>query len=243
MNYFLQGFAYMSNIALLIAGGVGARMNSAIPKQFITVYDKPIIVYTLEKFQNHPAIDEICVVCLDGWEHVLKSYAKQYNITKLSHVTTGGMTGQESIKNGLDLLNKYYTEDSVVLIHDAIRPNISADIISNCISTINTKGSCVVVIPCNEAMLVSSDMECSSESYPRDLLKRTQTPQGASLRTLLNLHQKALTRGITNSVATCTLMVEVGDQIFFSPGSEKNIKLTSPDDIDIFKALLRLDSK
>ena len=226
------------NIALIIAGGIGARMKQAIPKQFMTVFDKPIIAYTMEKFEIHPAIDVIAVVCLEGWENILLSYAKQYNITKLKHIIPAGKVGQESIKNGIFELEKYYKGDDIVLIHDAIRPNVSKDIISDCISTIIQNGASVSVIPCNEAMMIDNNSLYSTKEYPRDMLKRTQTPQGAKLSKLLEIHDKAKKLNITQSVATCTLMVEVGEKIYFSSGSEKNIKITTQDDIDIFKALI-----
>lgn len=229
----------MSTIALIIAGGVGARMQQAIPKQFMTVFDKPVIAYTMEKFENHPAIDVIAVVCLDGWENILSSYAKQYKISKFKHIFPAGAVGQESIKNGIMGLAEHYDEDSVVLIHDAIRPNLSEDNISDCISSIEKNGFTVVVVPCNEAMMETYDFESSEKSFPRDNLKRTQTPQGARLGQLVELHKKAKEKGILNSVATCTLVTEVGDKIYFSAGSPKNIKITTPEDIDIFKALLK----
>jgi len=232
----------MTNIALIIAGGVGARMKQSIPKQFMTVFDKPIIAYTMEKFQKHPSIDVISVVCLQGWENILESYAKQYNITKLKHIVPSGSVGQESIKNGITELEKHYKDDDIVLIHDAIRPNLSEDIISECIAVTKQKGCAIVVVPCQEAMLETQDKISSSSSYPRDNLKRTQTPQGFRLGTILNAHKKALELGITNSVASCTLMIETGEKVYFSNGSEKNIKLTTPEDIEIFKALLKGDN-
>ncbi|EHK0269548.1 2-C-methyl-D-erythritol 4-phosphate cytidylyltransferase [Campylobacter coli] len=228
------------NIALIIAGGIGARMNQSIPKQFMSINDKPIIIYTLEKFEKHPAIDEIVVVSLNGWENLLLSYAKQFKITKLRYITKGGASGQESIKNGILKLKEFYSDDDIVLIHDAIRPNVSEEIISDAIRVINEKGSAVSVIPCNEAMLVSNDDGINSrQTYDRQKLKRTQTPQGATLKALKNLHDKAEKMGIKDSVATCTLMIETGGEIYFSIGSEKNIKITTMDDIDIFKALLK----
>ncbi len=229
----------MKNIGLIIAGGVGARMQQAVPKQFMTVFDKPIIAYTMEKFENHPAIDVIAVVCLEGWDNILASYAKQYNITKLKHIFPAGSTGQESIKNGIMGLAQHYNSDDIVLIHDAIRPNLSKDIISDCVGTIENHGFTVVVVPCNEAMMETYDFESSEKAFPRDNLKRTQTPQGAKLGQLVELHNKAKEMGITNSVATCTLVTETGGKIYFSAGSGKNIKITTPEDIDIFKALLK----
>lgn len=231
----------MTTIGLIIAGGVGARMQQAIPKQFMTVFDKPIIAYTMEKFENHPAVDVIAVVCLDGWDNILASYAKQYNITKLKHIFPAGSVGQESIKNGIMGLAEHYGDDAIVLIHDAIRPNLSKDVISDCIAVTKQHGNAIVCIPCQEAMLETVDKISSNSSYPRDNLKRTQTPQGFKLKTIVDAHKKAAELGITNSVASCTLMIEIGEKVYFSAGSEKNIKLTTPEDIEIFKALLRGD--
>lgn len=228
----------MANIALLIAGGSGNRMHQDIPKQFLTVNERPVIVYTLEAFEKHPEIDAIAVVCIDGWQQVLMAYAKQFNISKLSHVVTGGKNGQDSIRNGIFELEKHYGKDDLVLIHDAIRPMVSSEIISDNIRVAKEKGNAITVIPCAEAMLQTEDGEVSSGTYPRDSLKRTQTPQAFKLGEICQLHRDALDSGITNSIASCTLMIEMGKQVYFSQGSEKNIKLTTLEDIDIFKALL-----
>lgn len=229
----------METIALLIAGGSGNRMHQDIPKQFITVHERPVIVYTLEAFQNHPEIDAIAVVCIEGWEQVLWAYAKQFNITKLKYVVPGGKNGQDSIRNGVYELEKHYDKDDIVLIHDAIRPMVSAEIISDCINKTRKYGDAITVIPCAEAMMQTEDGMVSTGSYPRDNLKRTQTPQGFRIGKICDLHRRALEAGITNSVASCTLMIEMGEQVHFSAGSEKNIKLTTVEDIDIFKALLK----
>lgn len=228
----------MANIALLIAGGSGNRMGQSIPKQFLTVNERPVIVYTLEAFQKHPEIDSIAVVCIDGWQAVLQAYANQFNITKLEHIIPGGKNGQDSIRNGVYELEKHFNSDDIVLIHDAIRPMVSEDIISDCIRVTREKGNAITVIPCAEAMMQTEDGMVSVGSYPRDRLKRTQTPQGFKIGDICDLHRRALERGITNSVASCTLMIEMGEQVHFSIGSEKNIKLTTVEDIDIFKALL-----
>ncbi len=229
----------MANIGLVIAGGSGNRMHQDIPKQFITVHERPVIVYTLEAFQNHPEIGAIAVVCIEGWEQVLWAYAKQFNITKLKYVVPGGKNGQDSIRNGVYELEKHYDKDDIVLIHDAIRPMVSAEIISDCINKTRKYGDAITVIPCAEAMMQTEDGMVSTGSYPRDNLKRTQTPQGFRIGKICDLHRRALEAGITNSVASCTLMIEMGEQVHFSAGSEKNIKLTTVEDIDIFKALLK----
>ena len=228
----------MANIGLLIAGGSGNRMNQDIPKQFITVNERPVIVYTLEAFERHPEIDVIAVVCIDGWEQVLWAYSKQFNISKLKYVIPGGKNGQDSIRNGVYELEKHFDGDDLVLIHDAIRPMVSAEIISDNIRVAREFGNAITVIPCAEAMMQTEDGKVSVGSYPRDRLKRTQTPQAFRIKDICDLHRRALEAGITNSVASCTLKIEMGEQVYFSAGSEKNIKLTTVEDIDIFKALL-----
>lgn len=228
----------MGNFALIIAGGSGNRMHQDIPKQFLTVNEKPVIVYTLEAFEKHPEIEAITVVCIEGWEQVLWAYAKQFNITKLKWVVKGGLNGQDSIRNGVFELEKHCADDDIVLIHDAIRPLVSPEIISDCIRVTKKYGNAITVIPCAEAMLQTEDAVVSTGSYPRDRLKRTQTPQAFYIKDICELHRDALKAGITNSVASCTLMIEMGKQVYFSSGSEKNIKLTTVEDIDIFKALL-----
>jgi len=226
------------NIALIIAGGSGARMQQDIPKQFINVNDKPVIIYTLEAFQKHADIDVIAVVCIEGWEQILSAYAKQFKITKLKHIFLGGDTGQASIRNGVFALEQNYNKSDVVLIHDAIRPLVSQEIISDCIIKAQKYGSAIATIPCAEAMLETGNQISAESSYPRENLKRTQTPQGFPVGNICDLHRRALKAGIYNSVASCTLMIELGEPVYFSCGSEKNIKLTTVEDIDIFKALL-----
>ncbi len=228
----------MANISLLIAGGSGNRMGQDIPKQFLTVNERPVIVYTLEAFEKHPEIDAIAVVCIEGWEQVLWAYAGQFNIKKLKLVIPGGRNGQDSIRNGVFELEKHFAPDDIVLIHDAIRPMVSAEIISDNIRVAMEYGNATAVIPCAEAMLQTEDGIVSAGSYPRDQLKRTQTPQAFHLGQICDLHRRALEKGITNSVASCTLMIEMGEKVYFSVGSEKNVKLTTVEDIDIFKALL-----
>lgn len=230
----------MANIALIIAGGVGARMHQDIPKQFLSVNDKPVIIYTLEAFQNHPDIDAIYVACLSGWQEILKAYIKQFNITKAVTIIEGGKNGQDSIRNGVYAIAENYHEDDLIMVHDAIRPMLSADIISENIVKCKKYGNAITVIPCMEAMLKSEDEIESTESILRNSLFRAQTPQTISVGEAVKLHKEALEKGITNSVATCTLLLELGRKVYFAKGSELNIKITTTDDITIFKALLSM---
>lgn len=230
------------NIALIIAGGVGSRMGASVPKQFIKIDNKPVIIYTLECFQNHEEIDEIYVVCVDGWQETLKDYCVQYGISKLCGIIDGGENGMKSIYNGIvgilgDKKNNNSLDD-IVLIHDGIRPLVSDDIISNNITICKTFGNSITAINCAEAMLLTENQKESNSQINRDRLMRTQTPQTFYLKDILELHNLAIEKNIKDSTASCTLAVELGKTVFFTLGSLKNIKLTTPDDIDLFKALL-----
>lgn len=230
----------MSNIALIIAGGTGNRMGQDIPKQFMYIEDCPVVIRTLQTFEKHPQIDGIAVVCLRGWETILQSYANQYGIKKLKHIYPGGENGQSSIRNGIfGLRNDGYRDTDLILIHDAVRPLVSHEIISGNIATCIRYGNAITAIRCTEAILESNDHHSSNSSIPRDKLFRTQTPQTFPLNKLIQAHEKAIEVGITDSVATCTLMVELNfGELYISPGEERNIKLTNTEDIELYKSLL-----
>lgn len=213
-------------------------MGQDIPKQFLTVNERPVIVYTMEAFEHHREIDEIMVICLEGWEKPLQAYAKQFGITKLKNIVLGGSSGQESIHNGIKELAKGHSMDDLILVHDGNRPFVSEQIISGCISTARQFGCSVAAIPCQEAMALTENGIVSMGNIDREHLKRTQTPHGFPLGKMCELHRRAKEQGIKDTTATCTLMMELGEQVYFYPGSEKNIKLTTLDDMDIFKALL-----
>ena len=227
------------NIALLTAAGTGTRMHQDIPKQFIHVDNKPVIIHTMEAFQKHPSIDEIIVVTLESWTEVLWAYAKQFNVTKLKWVVPGGETGQDSIKNGLDKLKaEYPNEDIKVMVHDGNRPLVTTEIISDSLTTFAKYGCAVAVIPCTEVVFESDDGISSHVSTERERLFRTQTPHTYKLDDLLWAHEEAKKRGIKGTAASCMLMKELGKETYFSRGSEENIKITTLDDLRIFKALL-----
>jgi len=225
-------------VALITAGGTGQRMGQDIPKQFLHIQDKPIIIHTLERFQNNPQIDAIILVTLPHWFDFVTAYSKQFGITKLKWMVEGGETGQESIYNGLSKLHEECPEDTIVMIHDGNRPMVDNDIICDSLSVFKRYGSAIAVIPCTEAVFKSTDRYSSKISVPRSELYRTQTPHTYTLQAAFWAYTQARERGITNSTAICTLMNELGQTIYFSKGSEKNIKLTTMDDIEIFKALL-----
>ncbi len=228
------------NYALIIAGGSGNRMGQDIPKQFMHVDDCPIIVHTLLAFERHPDIHGIAVVCLDGWQTVLRSYANQFSVTKLKWIFKGGDSGMESIHNGIYGLREEGCQgEDLVLIHDAVRPLLSQDIISSNIAICQKYGYAITGIRCREAILESEDGFSTTKSIPRGKLIRTQTPQTFRLRNIIEAHEEAAVRGIENSVASCTLMAELGGrEMHIVPGSEKNIKVTTVEDLEILKALM-----
>ena len=227
------------NVAILTAGGIGSRTHQDIPKQFLNVNNKPVIVYTMEAFQHHPGIDEICVAILEGWEQILWAYAKQFNITKLKYVVLGGRTGQESIFNGLQAIRADHDDKTVVLVHDGNRPMIGSDVITDSLVVQSRFGSAVATIPCTEVVFVSEDGFASCDSIPRERLYRTQTPHSYCLGDLWQAHIEARKKGINNTAASCSLMQQLGKKTIFSKGSEKNLKITTLEDLEIFKALLK----
>lgn len=231
------------NIALIIAGGVGNRMGQDIPKQFLNVYDKPVIIYTLEAFQNHPNIDAIEVVCLDGWHEILKAYCKQFGITKLEGVVNGGDTAQESIRNGVNEIAKCYKDDDIVIIHDGVRPLVDVSILSDVILKTTKFGNGVSSMPYNEQIFIKNDKTTSNKYIPRETLQRVVTPQGYKLGKLKWAYEKAFSEniGIGTSSYTNTMMVELGETLHFASGSEKNIKLTTKENLEIFKAYLNME--
>ena len=231
----------MSVIAMVTAGGSGSRMHQNIPKQFLTVNERPVIVYTLEVFEKHPEIDAIAVACLESWENVLEAYAQQFNIRKLKYIVQGGKTGQESIKNGLFELEKHFQHNDIVVIHDGNRPMLSPEVLSDSLRVVRKNGNAVAAIPCAEVVMETEDKNISTCMYEREKLVRTQTPHSFYLGDICSLYREADEAGITNCAASCQMMELLGKHVYFSAGSEKNLKLTTLDDIDIFKALLNTE--
>lgn len=231
------------NIAIIIAGGSGQRMNQDIPKQFINVYDKPVLIYTLEGFQKHPEIDAIECVCLDGWHDILWAYAKQFGISKLKWVISGGKTGQESIRNGVFFLEDKCAPDDVIIIHDGIRPLIDESVLSDVIVKCRKYGNGVTSMPYNEQIFVKKDEDSTRQYIPRETLRRVATPQAYRFKKLDWAYHEAFEKkvGIYGSSYTNTMMVDLGETLYFASGSDKNIKLTTKDDLEMFKAYLKME--
>ena len=231
------------NAAIIIAGGVGSRMGLDIPKQFVHIYGKPVIIYTLEGFQRHPEIDAIEVVCLSGWEETLREYARQYGITKLKWVATGGATGQESIRNGVYSLEGALADDDIAVIHDGIRPLVDSSVLSDVLRVCRLHGNGVTATPYNDQIFRILDDFSTREYIPRETLRKVATPQAYRYGLLLGAYRRAFAEGvgIFGSAYTNTMMVDLGETLYFAAGSDKNIKLTSKEDLELFKAYLRME--
>ena len=229
------------NIALILAGGHGNRTAQDIPKQFMNVYDKPLIIYTLENFEKHPDIDSIAVVCLEGWHQVLHAYARQYGITKLKWIVSGGEDGQESTHKGVEALKESCHPEDIVLVHDAIRPFLTSEVITDAITKCRQKGSGLSAVRCQETIVRSADGLSGDEGISRQEIMRVQTPQAYKYGKLCWAFDEARRRGIKGEVYINTLMLHLGERVYFSKGTDKNVKITTVDDLEVFKALLKME--
>lgn len=204
-----------------------------------------MLIYTLEGFQKHPQIDAIEVVCIDGWHDVVRAYAKQFNITKLKWIVSGGASGQESIRNGVFHLEGKVADDDIIVIHDGIRPLVDASVLTDVLLKAKEFGNAVTSMPYNEQIfIVDKDDETTTTRYiPRETLRRVSTPQAYRFDILDKRYHEAFEKkiGIYGSSYTNTMMVELGETLHFASGSDKNIKLTTKDDLELFKAYLKAD--
>jgi len=232
------------NTALIFAGGYGERMNSnTMPKQFLRVHGKPVLIYTLEHFENHDEIDNICVVCLASWIPKFKKMLKLYEITKVKWIVKGGSTAQESVFNGLSEIyaNVPNQKETIVLIHDGVRPLIDGELITRCIDGVKNHGSAITIAPVNETIINTNQngkVETIEDIKDRSIHKFARAPQCFFLEDIYTIHKKSKEQGINGILDSATLMQQNGRTLFTIDGSTKNIKITTPIDYYIFKALL-----
>ena len=229
----------MKNIAVIFAGGAGQRMNSKTrPKQFLELYGKPIIIYTLEHFQRHELIDGIIVVCLESWIPFCEDLIRQYQISKVRAVIPGGETGFLSRCYGVRKAAELYPGDTVCLMHDGVRPLIDADTITRNIRCAAEHGSAVTVAPAVETVSVREEGETVGTIFDRSKCQLCKAPQTFLLGDLLAAHNAAVEKGITDCIDTAYLMQQNGFPLFTVEGNAQNIKITTPTDFYIFRALV-----
>ena len=231
------------HIALLLAGGKSSRMNTNRPKQYIEVNGETVLKHTMKAFQIHPLIQDIYVVCARDWEDTVQEEAQSGEITKFRHTIIGGDSSFQSLKNGINyLLQEIKDTDSIVLVHDAVRPLISQDIISRNIAVCLTHGNAITAVRSQEAFLVSENGSSSNSYMPRENLLRAQTPHTFPLKTLKEMMDKANEKGITHAQSLFTLANELGIlPLHIAQGDIMNFKLTYPNDILIYQALRTLE--
>ena len=229
------------NIAVIFAGGVGSRMHSKErPKQFLEMYNKPIILHTLEHFQNHPMIDAIVVVCIESWISYLNELLYKFRIEKVKKVVPGGETGQLSIYHGLKAAKEVANEEkAVVLIHDGVRPLITEKLITNNIEAVRRYGSAITTAKVKETILVVNEQDSSIDYVPsRNNSRVAKAPQSFWLDEILSAQEKALAKGERDWIDSCTLMQEYGFKMHLIDGPSQNIKITTPEDFYTMRAIL-----
>ncbi len=228
------------NIAVIFAGGVGSRMHTKErPKQFLEMYEKPIIIHTLEHFQNHPMIDSIVVVCVEGWMDYLQQLLDKFHITKVRSIVPGGTTGQLSICNGLTAAKTLAGEEqAIVLIHDGVRPLIDEKLITDNIRSVQAHGSAITTAVVKETVLVVKEDGSIDYVPSRKHSRIAKAPQSFYLSDILAAHERALAEGECNFIDSCTMMQHFGQQLYLVDGPDDNIKITTPQDFYTMRAIL-----
>lgn len=228
------------NIAVIFAGGTGQRMNTASkPKQFLELHGKPIIIYTLEYFQKHSQIDGIVVVCLESWIDYCENLLKKYQIDKVLKIVPGGNSGQESIFNGLEAAHQIsVNEQDIVLIHDGVRPLINEALITNCIASVKKHGNAITVSPAIETILLKTEDGDIGNILKRSDCEMAKAPQCFCLNDIYNCHLKAKAEGKNDFIDSASLMQYYGCKLNAVEGPMENIKITTPADFYIFRAIM-----
>ena len=232
------------NIPIIFAGGSGTRMNTkSRPKQFLDLNGKPIIIYTIEIFDNHPDVDAIIVVCLEGWIPFLEKMLKKFEINKVVRIIPGGESGQDSIYKGLCAAEEYASgkndDNPIVLIHDGVRPLITEDTITNNITKVKECGSCITIVPAIETVIV--DRHDGTLDIPkRSDCMMARAPQSFYLRDIIGAHRKSLVEGKTYFIDSCSLMSHYGYKLGLVQGPMENIKITTPTDYYVLRAMIEV---
>lgn len=227
------------NVAMIFAGGTGSRMNTkSRPKQFLELHGKPIIVYTLEKFENHPMIDSIVVVCLKPWIPFLQKLITKFNLTKVVSVIPGGETGQMSIFNGISEVERLYGSESIVLIHDGVRPLIDEETITNNINCVIENGNAITVSPAIETITIRENKNEIGKIIDRNKCQMAKAPQSFYVKDIIECHRRAQKENYAEAIDSATMLQHYGYKLFTVVGSTQNIKITTPADFFMFRAMM-----
>lgn len=231
------------NSALILSAGTDARFEMNVPKQFVNVNNRPIIVYTMERFQEHPDIDEIVVICLDGWQEMVKAYAKQFHITKLNAVLAGGENAQQSTYYGLRYMQEQrgMGQGDIVVIHDAIRPMVSEDLITKSIGMCRKCKMGVAAVRIMDAVIHTQNGKSGFKSIDRNEIMKIQTPQAFDFEYLWQMHNRAISESKTGFWDNTGMLTGLQEEVYFSEGSDLNMKVNTAEDVAMFKALYKMN--
>ncbi len=226
------------NVGIIFAGGTGQRMNvRSVPKQFLKLHGKEIILYTIDCFQEHPEVDAIVVVCLEPWIPKLRQLVKKNELTKVVAIVPGGSTGQASIRNGIFEATRRFNARDIVLIHDGVRPLLAAETISACIESVRRHGSAVTTVPATETIVQSTDGIITT-MIDRQSCQLARAPQCFYLGEIRDAHERALREGREDFIDSASLMSHYGHNLYMVEGGSENIKITTPSDYYIFRAIV-----
>lgn len=229
------------NIALVFAGGTGQRMkNTAKPKQFLELYGKPIIIYTLEVFEKHPEIDGVVIPCVCGWESYLLELLDRFRIRKVLKILPGGRDTQESKLNALHFLKDRCEDRDIILLHDAVRPLVTEKMITDNLRAVKEFGSAVTAVPFSETGIASEDGLSTHQTIIRNTLYIAKAPQSFYFSDVYDAHRRGENMPYAITIDTCSLMTRLGRTLHMVPCETANIKITTPEDYYIFKALVDL---
>lgn len=228
----------MKNSVVILAGGVSRRMNSDIPKQFLEINGKPIIVYTVENFQKNPQISEIVIVCVSDWIPLMEEIVRKYKLNKVKGIIEGGVTAHDSTRNGLYALEDALQEDDFVIIHDAARPILPQKAIDSMLEVAHKHGNASLAIPCHETVIFTDDQLSGDKELPRNTIMRVQTPQAYNYALIRDLYRQADRDNIHDIIYADLVAIHYGVKVFFSKGFTNNIKITRKEDLALTKSLM-----
>ena len=230
----------MKNYVILLAGGVGKRMQADIPKQFLEVEDKPVIVYSIENFQRNPQIEKIVVVCVNEWIDHMRELVKKYSLTKVRWIIEGGSCGHDSIRNGVFFLKDKISPEDYVIIHDAVRPVLPQKAIDEVIRVAHKKGNASSSIACHPPIVYTDDFESGVRDIDREHVMLTASPQMFRYSLALKCYEMAEEENRHDFTFTSSLLIHCGERVYFARGTTSNIKITTREDLALFGALLKV---
>lgn len=233
-------FGFMKNYVILLAGGVGKRMGTDVPKQFLKVDGKPIIVYSIENFQRNPKIEKIVVVCVEDWIDTLKRIVKEYSLTKVQWIIEGGDTGHDSIRNGVFFLKDKIEDDDYIIVHDAVRPILPQKAIDEVLKVAHENGNASSSIVCHPPIVYTDDFVSGIKDIDREHVMLTASPQAFNYALALKCYEQAEKENYHNSTFTSSLLIHCCERVFFAKGTTSNIKITTKEDLALFEALLKV---